>query len=293
MSWQFALALAIVLGVIRILYMRRYAQTSRVPSTIPPAASYLFGVLPVGLVAGLLVFPHAIEWSWPMLLFMVILSVSMSLSNWLGFIAAGKIAVAPQQTIGMLANVSVVLMGWTFLGEGLTVEQFVGGGILLVAAFLAIWAPVKTKVGDFKRLNSRTLLIAIASAVLLAIGLVTEKKLLEYMDIGGIFLVSWTVQTLGAVVLALKDVTKHSLRAFRGKELSTSVFLGLINGLNGVLYIYTIFHADNISLVTVIGTVSFPLTILGAYLLLHEREHHALMWLSIITASIGLLAMAM
>lgn len=224
---------------------------------------------------------------------MAILSVSMALANWLGFITARRLAIAPQQVIGMLTNVAVVILGWTLLGEGLTFVQFVGGGILLIAAFIAIWAPAKTKAGDFEHLQVSTIVIAISAALLLAIGLVTEKALLAHTQIGGIFLISWTAQALGIALLALKDVSRQSLAAFRGEELYTATALGISNGLQGVLYIYTIFHADNISLVTLIGTASMPLTVLAAYVFLHEREHHTLLWLSVGISTIGLLLLAL
>ncbi len=293
MTWQIAFVIATCMGIARKLFMRRYAQTSKVPATIPPAASYLFGVLPVGLIAGFFIFPHHITWSWWMAVLMAILSVSMALSCWLGFIAAGKIAIAPQQTIGMITEVSVILMGWTLLGEGLTMAQFVGGGILLVAATLAILAPEKTKAGDFERLSTKTIMTAVAAAILLAIALVTEKALLGHMEIGGIFLVSWTIQTLGMLLLASKDISKQTLRTFRGRELKWSTLLGLTNGLNGAFYIYAIYHSDNISLITVLGTVALPLTVLGAYIFLKEREHHLLMWLSLAVSFVGLLVMAL
>lgn len=293
MTWQFALTLSILAGIIRILFMRRFALTSKVPATIPPAASYLFGVLPVGLIAGFFIFPHSVTWSPVVIILMAILSISMALSNWLGFIAAGKIAIAPQQTIGMVTNVTVVLMGWTLLGEGLSLPQFVGGGVLLFAACLAIAAPARTKSGDFERIKTSTLAIAIISALLLAIGLVTEKALMAHMEIGGIFLISWTIQTFGMVVLASKDISRQAWRKFKGKELQASTLLGLANGLNGALYIYAIFHADNISLVTLLGTIALPLTVLGAYIFLKEREHHLVMWLSLAISFVGLIIMSL
>lgn len=289
MSWQLAISLAILIGVARLIITRRYAQKSALPANIPPLISYLFGVLPVGIFAALVLFPHEIHWHSTMIILMVVLSVSMALSNWMGFIIMRKLAIAPGQTIGMLSYVGVVLLSWTLLGEGLTVQQFVGGGVLLTAALLAIWAPTKTKLGDFKRISTRTLLIAIASAVLLSIGLVTEKKLLEYTDIGGIFLVSWPIQTLGMLLLATKDIRRSTLQKLNASELRNSTLIGLANGLNGVLYIYAIYHANNISLVTILGTVSFPLTILAAYLFLREREHHRIMWLSLGIACAGLI----
>lgn len=293
MSWQVAFIISVILAVGRILYTRRYAQRSKVPGTIPPAAGYLFGVLPVGLVAGLFIFPHEIQWNPIMIVLMIILSISMTLANWWGFLVAGKVAIAPQQTIGTLTNISIVVMGWTLLGETLTMPQFVGGGILLVAAVLAIWAPAKAGKKDFKRMDRSTVAITVGAALMLAIGLVSEKALLSHMDIGGIFLVSWPVQLLGMLLLASKDITKKTLHLFKGAELKASVIIGLSNGLNGMFYIYSIFHSDNISLITVLGTIIFPLTVLGAYIFLREREHHILMWLSFGISTLGLLILAL
>ncbi len=293
MTWQIALTLSVLAGVARMLFTRRYSQTSKIPSTIPPAASFLFGILPIGLIAGLFIFPHAIAWSWWVVFLIAILAAVMAFSNWLGFLAAGKLAIAPQQTISLLTNVSVVVLGWTFLGESLTTAQFVGGGILLVAASLAIMAPTKTKAGDFERIRPKTIIIAVTAAVLLAIGFVTEKALLGHMEIGGIFLISWTTQTIGALLLASKDINRTTLRAFKGREFKWSTFVGVLSGINGAFYIYAIFHSDNVSLISVLSTIALPLTVLGAYIFLREREHHLLMWLSLAISFVGLLVMAL
>lgn len=293
MSWQIAFIISVVLAVGRLLYTRRYAQRSTVPGTIPPAAGYLFGVLPVGLIAGLLLFPHEIRWSSTMIIVMIVLSASMALANWWGFLVAGRLAIAPQQTIGTLTNISVVIMGWTLLGETLTKAQFVGGGILLVAALLAIWSPIKTGRASFKRMEGKIVALAVGAAIMLAIGLVSEKALLEHMDIGGIFLVSWPIQLIGMLLLASKDVSRKVLHIFKATELRDAVIIGVANGLNGLFYIYAIFYSDNISLISVLGTVIFPLTVLGAYIFLREREHHVFMWLSVAISTVGLLVLAL
>lgn len=228
-----------------------------------------------------------------MIIVMIVLSASMALANWWGFLVAGRLAIAPQQTIGTLTNISVVIMGWTLLGETLTKAQFVGGGILLVAALLAIWSPIKTGRASFKRMEGKTVALAVGAAIMLAIGLVSEKALLEHMDIGGIFLVSWPIQLIGMLLLASKDVSRKVLHAFKATELRDAVIIGVANGLNGLFYIYAIFYSDNISLISVLGTVIFPLTVLGAYIFLREREHHVFMWLSVAISTVGLLVLAL
>lgn len=288
MTWQLALTLMIAANITTTLVRRHYAQKSSVPATFPAAASYLFGVLPVGLIAGFLFFPHSIHWSWWLGLLLAICGASMAVSVSAAFHVSKHLTVVADATIGRVTAITTILLGWLLLGEGLTTPQFIGGIILMIAAILAIWAPAKTSSGSFKHLQTSTVLLALLSCVTLAIGLVSEKAALGHMDIGGIFLVGWTTQALAMVLLAAKDFTRERLHAFYGFEFKWSAMMGLVNGLTGVFYVYAIVHSDNISLITAILPVSLPLTVLGAYIFLHEREHHKIMWASLGVSFVGL-----
>ncbi len=293
MTWQIAIAISTIANVTTILIERRYAQKSQAPATFPSAVSYICGVIPIGLFAGLLIFPHEISWSWWVIFLAATLGCSMALANWLAFIVAGKLNVAALLVIRRIASVMVILLGWTILGETLTMPQFVGGGILLVAAVMAIFAPVKNTAGLYKKLPRKYVLLAVLGALFLAIGLVTEKALLGHMQVGGIFLVSWLAQGTAMLLLATKDANKQTLRAFRSYEFKWSTLMGVANGIAGVFYVYAIFNSDNISLITAVGTIGLPLTVLGAYIFLKEREHSLLMWASLTVSFVGLLVMAL
>jgi len=292
MPWQLAISISIVANAATILVQRHYAKRSTVPATIPSAASYLFGVLPIGWVAGLVVLPHSISWSWWLLLLLCIEGAAMAVSGWTGFQAANRLGVAPRQTIGCLTGVTTILLGWTILAEGLTLPQLLGGAILLTAAMLAIWAPATATDESQKHLHATSIILAAVSAITLGIALVTEKGILGHMEIGGIFLVGWTAQTLAMLILAAKDATQKNLRSFWGYESKWSTLMGLINGFTGVFYVYAIFHSDNVSLIASVSALTLPLTVLGAYLFLHEREHSKVLWLSLIISFIGLLVIA-
>jgi drug/metabolite transporter (DMT)-like permease len=287
MTWQLAIAISVIANVATILVQRHYAKKSSVPATFPSAASYVFGVIPVGLTAGFLIFPHAIHWSWWLALLLVIEGASMALSGWTGFQVAGRLGVAPNQTIGRLTAVTTILLGWTILGESLSLYQFIGGAILLLAALLAIWAPAEATTVTKHKIPRPTLILAVVSAITLGISLVTEKAMLGHMQIGGGFLVGWTSQALAMVLLATKDATKANLRAFLGYEFKWSTLMGVINGFTGVFYVYAIFHSDNISLITALTAIVLPLTVLGAYIFLHEREHTKIMWISLAISCVG------
>lgn len=293
MPWQLALSLSISFGIITSLVQRIYAQKSSVPATFPSAVSYALGVLPVGYVAGFFLFPHAIYWSWWLVVLLVIEGVAMAISVWTGFLAAGRMAIAPRQTLGCTTNIVVILLGWTLLSEKLTVFQSVGAIILLIAALLAIWAPYyHTRVED-KRFQITSVLLTLTAAVTLGVGFVTEKAILNHMQIGGNFLLAWTAQTLAMIVLAIKDINRTTIRRFTAYELRWSILMGLAGGMTGIFYVYTIVHSDNISLISALTSVSLPLTVLAAHLYLKERDNRKLLWASLALSFCGLIVSAL
>lgn len=293
MTWQIAIAISILANVVAILVQRRYAQKSSVPPTYPPAVSYLFGVMPVGIVAGLFILPHDIQWSWWLGLLLVIEGVSMALANWTSFIVSKHFSVAQLQTITRIYAIIVVILGWVVLDETLTTFQLIGASILFAGALVAIQAPLKKTNHTEKKIHLKYVLIAIAGAGALAVGLVTEKAIAGHMEVGGVFLVGWAAQTLAMILLAGKDAQPHNIKKLSRYELTRSASMGMLYGITGAFYVYAFVHADNISLVTMLTSIVLPLSVLAAYLFLHEKENNKLMWLSIAISFAGLLVMAL
>jgi drug/metabolite transporter (DMT)-like permease len=292
MIWQIAIGISIIANVVTILVQRKYSQKTLLPSTFPPSISYLFGVLPIGLLAGLLVFPHEIRWSATLVWLLLLVGVAMAASGASGFYAASKLTVASQLTIFRVCSVVVIVLGWTILGESLNAYQLIGGGLLLAAALLAIWAPVRNSRNPAHDTDWRAIVFALISATTLGVALVTEKALLKHMDVGGVFLVGWTAQTLGMALLATKDISKANLQKVTKHEWKWSTLMGMANGLTGVFYVYALATSDNISLITALTSVVIPLTVLGAYIFLHEREKQLLLWISLVISFLGLLILA-
>jgi len=165
--------------------------------------------------------------------------------------------------------------------------------LLLVAALLAIWAPARSSEVSFRKVHFTSVMLTLLSATALGIGLVTEKALLGHMDIGAVYLIGWSTQTLALVLLAAKDMSRKTLRQFKLRDLVSSMIMGVTGGLTGIFYVYAIFHSDNISLVTALTAVALPLTALGAYLILHEKERQKLIWASLAVSFLGLLVTAL
>lgn len=289
MDWQLATAISIMANVITTLIQRGYSKVSTAPATYPTAASYLFGVMPIGLLAGLLIFPHHIKWSTWLVSLIVIQGIAMAISGWTGFKAAGQMSVAPMQTINRLSQITVVILGWSLLSERLSHYQLIGATVILIAAIAAAWAPKDRKI----RLTKKSTLLSASSAIALGIGLVCEKAMLNHVEIGAIFLIAWGGQTISMIILASFNFSKKAVSNFYKHELVYSTKMGLANGFSGVFYVYAIKHSDSVSLIQSLAAVSLPLTVMGAHFLLKEKDSTKLVWASVGLSTVGLVIMSL
>lgn len=280
--------LSIFANVVTNLIQRRYAQRSKVPETIPTALSYLLGVMPVGIVVGLLL-PHHITWNYILVGLLILCASSMAIGHWLGFKAVKRMSVTPYQTINRFTSVVTIGLGWIVLSETLGVNQLIGAIILFIAAIIAIWAPTRNTDKELGRVHLAASLLALVACTFVAIGLVAEKAMLDYVQVGAILIVCWGSQTVAMSLLMLKDLNSKTLSELRGYEVKQSFWMGLANGVSGAFYVYALSQSDNISVITALTAVSLPLTILGARYLLKEQERSKFLWLSLGLCFIGLL----
>ena len=217
----------------------------------------------------------------------------MALSNWLNFKAVKRLPVAQYQTINQFYVIVVVVLGWTVLGEGLSKFQLIGALLLLVAALLAIRAPMINIEKQHRKIHIQSVALTLAAAAILGIALVIEKAALGYMDIGAYLIFGYSAQTLAMLVLATKDVRRGTLRTFGRSELKWSAGMGWANAITGVFYVTAIVRSDNISLVTAIASITLPLLAFAAYVVLKERENQKLLWLGLMIGFLGLLVSSM
>jgi drug/metabolite transporter (DMT)-like permease len=217
----------------------------------------------------------------------------MAVSNWISFAAVRRLPVAQFQTINQFYVVIVVMLGWVLLKEGLNPMQIIGASLLFIAALVAIRA---TNTGNNKvhrAVHVKSVILTLAAATTLGIALVTEKAALGHMDIGAYLIFGYSAQTLAMVVLALKDVSRQTLRAFGKNEIKWSAGMGWANAVTGVFYVVAIVGANNISLVTAIASITLPLLALAAYVILKEREDQKLLWVGLSIGFLGLLVSAL
>jgi len=291
MSWQLAIGLSILANIITSLIQRRYSLKSSAPNSFPPAISYLLGVAPLGIIVGLSL-SHHVHWTWWVVFLIALNSTIMALSNWIGFKAVKRLPVAQFQTINQFYEIVVVILGWTLLNEGLGKFQLLGALLLLIAALLAIRAPMRNIDKSHRKVHFQSVLLTLAAATTLGTALVIEKAALGHMDIGAYLIFGYSAQTVAMLLLATKDINKETIRRFGKNEIKWSAGMGWANAVTGVFYVIAIVRSNNISLVTAVTAITLPLLAFAAYTILKEQEKQKLLWTALTIGFIGLVVSA-
>lgn len=289
MSWQISIIINFVFAVSNNLWNRIYAQRTKLPSKVPPALSYLMGVMPLGILVGLFSRNIHVDWNSKTILLLITEGAFIGLFNWLAFIAWKTVNVAQFQTVFQLYAITSTLLGWVLLDERLKSIQIVGGVMLIVGALIAANSGDKYRL----RLNfSKGVVLTASAAVCLGIGLVAEKAALNQMSLGAYFIFGYAAQTIALLVIAQKDLQKLRWRKISSYDLCVTLLLGVLSACVGFFYIYAIKKADNIGLVTMISTFQLPLSVVAGYLILKERENVIKMSLATAVALLGLILMS-
>jgi drug/metabolite transporter (DMT)-like permease len=288
--WFVALIFFYGFMVAQTLLKRTLAQSSHVPAVLPPFIAYLFGLMPVSVLAGLVLLDHQVQWSGWLVFLLVVQGSLIGVFNWLSFHALKYLPAAHFQTVFQMSSIVIIVLGWLLLSEKLSLMQIGGALLIFVSALLAIWAPMRAHRQSKKPIpHLRTgLTLALISTLAMGVGLVTEKAALQYMDIGAYFVYGFGAQTLGLGVLAAPQLTPKTLRTLTRPIVQQATVLGLLSAGVGFSYIYAIQAADNISLVTALKAFALPVLAIAAHYVLRERDDGAMLWTAIALGVVGM-----
>lgn len=284
MDWHISLLFFYVFAVLKSLGQRRYLRKTGLPSSVVASMNYVLGIGPLALVVGLML-PHSVNWSWWLIFLLVVEGVAIGLFNKLSFRAIKRLPISHFQTLNQSSTIFVILGGWILLGETLTIPQLIGVAFILGAAVLAAFA-AKAK-SSTHAIQPGTIKLVMIASLILSIGLVTEKAALGHMDMGAYFIFGIGSQVLFVSLIALKDMNKKVWKTISHSDIRNNIVVGMLGALGGFSYLYTVNAADNIPLVVSLNSFVLPLTALGSYWLLHEREDQKKLWGSIALGMIG------
>jgi drug/metabolite transporter (DMT)-like permease len=284
MDWHVSLLFVYVFAVLKSLGQRRYLRKTNMPSSVVASMNYVLGIFPLALFVGLIL-PHHVNWSGWVVFLLVLEGLAIGLFNKFAFRAIKRLPISLFQTLNQSSTIFVILGGSVILGETLSVTQFIGVSLIISAAVLSAFA-AKSK-SRAHTIEPGTIKLVIIAAAILSIGMIAEKASLAYMDIGAYFIFGIGSQMLFVTLIALKDTNKKVRKAISRSDLRNNVVIGMLSVLGGISYLYTVNAANNISLIVALNSFVLPLTALGSYWLLHEREDQRKLWGSIALGMIG------
>jgi drug/metabolite transporter (DMT)-like permease len=273
-------------------YSKDPTHKSQLPESFPPAISYLIGVTPLGIVVGLFM-RHHVSWSWWLVFLLVTEGIFIGLYNFISFMAIRRLPLVRYQTIYQSYELVVIVLGWTLLKERLSAPEVIGALLLLLAALIAIRAPVKSPQELHTSVRTSAVTLTLLAALVMGIGLVTEKAALRHMDMGAYFIFGYGTQTLAVLALAAKDVSKETLHRFKRYDFKRSLLMGILSATTGFFYIAAIVKSNNISLITALAAFVLPLVVLGGYLILRERDSQKALWGGMAIGFVGLIISAL
>lgn len=284
MDWHISLLFVYFFAVLKSLGQRRYLRKTGMPSSVVAAMNYILGVFPIALIVGLML-PHHINWSWWVVFLLVVEGLAIGIFNKLAFRAIKRLPISHFQTLNQSSTIFVILGGTVLLGETLSVTQLIGVSLIIGAAVLSAFA-AKAK-SRAHAIEPGTIKLVLIAAVILSVGMIAEKSALAHMDMGAYFIFGIGSQMLFVTLIALKDTNKKVWRAISRSDIRNNVVIGMLSILAGISYLYTVNAANNISLIVSLNSFVLPLTALGSYWLLHEREDQRKLWGSIALGMLG------
>lgn len=269
MTWQISMLLVFGFSIAQALWRRIYSQKSELPGRVPPALSYLLGVLPLGIIVGLGTGNVWVNWSIETVLILAAMASGIGVFTWLAFEASKQLGVTLFQTLFQLHAVTAIVFGWLLLSEGLNGRQVFGAILLIFGAVLAAQS-YKTK--EKTRFVGSAVFLGALASISLGIGIVAEKSALSHMSLGAYYIIGYAAQVLAVCLIASRELAKLKWGKVKRSDWWGSGLMGILSAMTGFFFIYALNTADNVSLVTVVGTFQMPLIAAAGYLFLKERE---------------------
>lgn len=284
MPWQLVLIFHLFAATALSIHRRAFSQKTSMPATLPPLLYYWLVVVPAGIAVSLVIGDWQIDWTWHVVGQLALMGSLVGLFNWLSFRAFGLLSVAVFQTIFQLFSVTVAIGAWVFLGEELSTVQIAGGVMLIGGALLAAQS-----MSHEGRSHTKGVVLAVIGSIALGFGVVTEKSLLDQIDIGTYFAVGWGAQAIAIAVIGFGDLRRYGVANISRYDWTNSIIAGFLILAVGFSFIYTITAVDNVAIVALASAFILPMSAIGGYFLLHEKDFDRRLIAALLLGFVGLI----
>ena len=284
MTWQLLLICYLMLGTASYLWRRQLAKTFARANRLVNAFFFVVVLYPIGLVVAALTTPD-LSIGWASFWMLLIGSVVFPFSNLLAYRANRDMDAGLFTIISDLIPVVSITAGWLLLKEGLTGQQLIGAGIILVAALLVTLPQLK----HHMRNNPRALACAIAAVILVGLGFVFERYMLTRMDFGAYIMFGWGLQMVWGVLFALPERKSYKM-LFDPNIRSKLWAYSLSCTFRGLCIVGALYLSGNVSVVMASASFLTVLVVVAAYFILKEKEW---LWLKLGAATLGVIGLVL
>lgn len=276
MTWQvlilaYALAGAFMTLQSRALARRRQTRhASMAINAVAFTAVFVLGVLFV-LLAG------PVDWAqikayWG---FMVAAAMCFALSSVYLYRALAYMESANVSVVMTMSSIFTMAIAGVTLGERLNLLQLLGIGILLPCIWFVLTLAGKERrdadIRRFARLKGFS--HAMTASLLLAVGTVTEKYILDHVTAPTYIGAGFTLQMIAAWMLVL-IFRRRTLVVLKDMAITTQALrLGVLRAIAGVAFLYALVRSDSASLMSVVANFRIIIVTILAAVLLKENRH--------------------
>lgn len=282
MSWQLLLATHLLFTSTFALVYRRMASNLNGYGRIVTSIIYVFFQAPAGIAIGLSQGDKSFSFPLEIWLLIGLGALFFAAANFWAYRANEHLDAAQFAIITNLEALFVIIFASFFLDERLTLLQFLGALLLVIAAIDV--AVEKTGRRTFR--ISAASWIAFGACLFVAAGLTTEKALLTEMGMATYVFLAWGVQTIVVVLFTLRD--RKKIKHISRKQFGEMVILGFLRlgaALSGVAAITKV----DISIVASVRSYKPILIFIGALIFLGEKRDFKRRLIGAGLATLGLL----
>lgn len=265
------------------LLQRKYAQSSEIPLKLIPAIVFGLIVYPVSLIVAIIWGNFWIHWQWQTVILLLIASISIGAFNVAPFRINKYIDATQYLIISNIYTPVVVLIGVFILHEAFSGKQFIGMILLVIGAILVAAKGFKKSTFKFDKHSIELALLAI----LLGIGLASEKASLSYMSPSTYMVIGYGMQAIVTFFFARSD-----LRAIRhiNKRSMTELFqLGSARTGHIIGYFMSVALSHNVALIATLTSFRIPIVFVASILVLRERKNLPRKFIGVLVATVGLI----
>ncbi len=193
--------------------------------------------------------------------------------------------------MSLLNTLSVVLFAYVFTDETLSIRQWSGALLLLTTILLVAYI---SKKNNKRNLPDKKILLGVGLSVLVALlfgpAILNEKYLIDTLGLETYVLYGWGCQAVSAFILAFYFRDKNrKLKDFEMKIHLNVWLYGLLLVFSGLSFVLSLKNSGSSTLTIVSSSASIVLTVILAYIVLHERKDTFLKLTGLIISFLGLM----